>query len=342
MMIVFRIILVLAALAIKLFMGGNSLPLMIAFLAAGFFMLIKGADWFVDGAGGIADRFGISQLMIGLTIVAFGTSAPEAAVSITAATKGSGVDIAIGNVLGSNIMNVLLILGLSALICPLPVQKSTKKIEIPFVILISCLVLVLGNFDGELARTDGFIMLGLMAVFLIYTIILAKKGGNGGEEEATARKLPVYELLLNIVCGGAAIVLGSDITVSSATEIARELGMSEKLIGLTIIAFGTSLPELITSCVASAKKKPDIAVGNIVGSNIFNILFVLAASAAITPLPYKNAVTGADFLTDNIVAIAAVLILFAAVLNKDSKIKRSAGFIMFLSYIAYFAYLLTA
>ena len=338
MKIIFRIILVLAAVAIKVFMGGDNLALMILFLAAGFFMLIKGADWFVDGAGGIADRFGISQLMIGLTIVAFGTSAPEAAVSITAATKGSGVDIAIGNVLGSNIMNVLLILGLSAIICPLPVQKSTRKIEIPFVVLVTALVLILGNMDGELGRTDGFILLGLMAVFLIYTIILAKKGGNQEEEEI--KKLPVYELILNIICGGAVIVLGSDITVSSATEIARVMGMSEKLIGLTIIAFGTSLPELITSCVASAKKKPDIAVGNIVGSNIFNILFVLAASASITALPYRNALTGADFLIDNIVAIAAAVILLIAVNNKDSKIKRSAGLIMFLSYAGYFAYLL--
>ncbi|MCR5118737.1 MAG: calcium/sodium antiporter [Lachnospiraceae bacterium] len=319
-------------------MGGDNLVLMAVFLAAGFFFLIKGADWFVDGAGGIADRFGISQLMIGLTIVAFGTSAPEAAVSITAATKGSGVDIAIGNVLGSNIMNVLLILGLSALICPLPVQRSTKNIEIPYVILISILVLILGNLDGELGHTDGLILLGLMAVFLIYTIIIAKKGG--GQEEEEIKKLPVYELILNIICGGAAIVLGSDITVSSATEIARVLGMSEKLIGLTIIAFGTSLPELITSCVASAKKKPDIAVGNIVGSNIFNILFVLAMSAVITALPYKNELTGADFLLDNIVAIAAAVLLLVFVSNKEMKIKRSAGLIMFLSYIGYFSYLL--
>ena len=235
MRILIKVILVLAAVAIKVFMGGDNLALMVLFLAAGFFMLIKGADWFVDGAGGIADRFGISQLMIGLTIVAFGTSAPEAAVSITAATRGSGVDIAIGNVMGSNIMNVLLILGLSALICPLPVQASTKKIEIPFVILVSAAVLVLGNFDGELGHTDGLILLGCMAVFLIYTIILAKKGGGG--EEGEVKKLPVYELIINIICGGTAIVLGSDITVSSATEIARVMEMSEKLIGLTIIAF---------------------------------------------------------------------------------------------------------
>ncbi|MCR4585878.1 MAG: calcium/sodium antiporter [Lachnospiraceae bacterium] len=339
--IILRIIIVLAAVGIKFFAGADSLPLMIVFLAAGFFMLIKGADWFVDGASGVADRFGISQLMIGLTIVAFGTSAPEAAVSITAATKGSGVDIAIGNVLGSNIMNILLILGLSALICPLPVQKSTKKIEIPSVIFVTILVLGLGMPDGEMGRTDGFILLGLMAVFLIYTIGLAKKGGSSGEE-TEIKKLSVYELILNIICGGAAIVLGSDITVSSATSIARVMGMSEKLIGLTIIAFGTSLPELITSCVASAKKKPDIAVGNIVGSNIFNILFVLAISAVITPLPYRNPVTGADFFIDNLVAVGAAVILMAAVLNKDSKIKRSFGFIMLLAYAAYFTHLLMA
>ncbi len=328
------------AVVLKLTVGkvDSMLPALL-FLVCGFVLLIKGADWFVDGASGVADRMGVSQLIIGLTVVAFGTSAPEAAVSITAATKGSGVDIAISNVLGSNIMNILLILGLSAIIFPLPVQKSTKWIEIPFVIGITVLVLLLGYFDKSLGRADGIILLLLMAGFLAYTIYMAKKGTIAAEEEEEV-KSPVWMLIVDILIGMGCIVAGSDVTVSSATVVAKSLGMSEKLIGLTIVAFGTSLPELLTSCMAAAKKKTDIAVGNIVGSNIFNILFVLAASAAITPLPYVNAATGADFLVDNIVAVAAAVLLFLTVLNKDSKIKRIGGGVMLASYAVYFAYLM--
>ena len=338
--ILIKLIFVAVGVALKLTAGGmDNFWLQLLFLVIGFVLLIKGADWFVDGASGVADRMGISQLIIGLTVVAFGTSAPEAAVSITAATRGQGVDIAISNVLGSNIMNILLILGLAALLCPLPVQRSTRKMEIPSVILVTALVLFLGHFDHTLGHLDGAILLVCMAGFLAYTIVMAKKGKAEAEEE-DEKKSSVPMLLLDILVGIIAIVMGSDVTVGSASYIALHLGMSEKLVGLTIVAFGTSLPELITSCIASIKKKPDIAVGNIVGSNLFNILFVLAMSAAITPLPYVNAATGADFLVDNIVAIGAAAMLWVCVIAGKEKIRRWGGVLMLASYAGYFFYLM--
>lgn len=317
----------------------DNILLQAVFLVFGFVLLIKGADWFVDGASKIADKLGIPQLVIGLTIVAFGTSAPEAAVSITAALSGDSIDIAIGNVLGSNIMNILLILGISSIICPLAVQKSTRNLEIPFVIVITAFVLVMGYFDGALGRVDGIIMLGLMACFLIYLLNMAKKGQGGVDDvEGADENDKMWKLIVWVLLGGAAIVLGSDVTVSSASFVAKRFGMTEKLIGLTIVAFGTSLPELITSTMAAAKKKADIAIGNIVGSNIFNILFVLAAAAVITPLPYRDGAT--NFLIDNIVALVTALLLWIGVLNKEQKLKRGFGILMLLAYIAYFVYLL--
>lgn len=315
----------------------------ILLLVFGFFLLIKGADWFVESASKIADKLGVSQLIIGLTIVAFGTSAPEAAVSITAASAGTGgsVDIAIGNVMGSNIMNILLILGITCIICPLAVQKSTRKIEIPFVILITTLALVLGLMDGEIGKVDGIILFALMIGFIVYLLIMAKKGQGSveeGEEADENDKVPL--LILLAVIGGCAIVFGSDITVASATVIATKLGMSEKLVGLTIVAFGTSLPELMTSIIAASKKKADIAVGNIVGSNIFNLLFVMALTAIVSPtaLPYQNETT--NFFIDNCVAIGAAVLLLIGTLNKDCKLKRWCGVTMLLSYAAYFTFLM--
>lgn len=337
-----KIVLIALGVLLKLYgddAWADSILLQAVFLVFGFVLLIKGADWFVDGASKIADKLGIPQLIIGLTIVAFGTSAPEAAVSITAALSGDSIDIAIGNVMGSNIMNVLLILGISSIICPLAVQKSTRNLEIPFVIVITAFVLVMGYFDGALGRVDGIIMLGLMVCFIIYLLNMAKKGQGGVDEvEGADENDKMWKLLLWVLLGGAAIVLGSDVTVSSASFVAESFGMTEKLIGLTIVAFGTSLPELITSTMAAAKKKADIAIGNIVGSNIFNILFVLAAAATITPLPYRNETT--NFLIDNIVALVTALLLWIGVLNKEQKLKRGFGVLMLAAYIAYFVYLL--
>ena len=338
--IILKLLLVAAGVLCQIFVSGiDNVFVQIILLVAGFVLLIKGADWFVEGASKIADKMGIPQLVIGLTIVAFGTSAPEAAVSITAALSGDSVDIAIGNVLGSNIMNILLILGISCLICPLAVQKSTQKYEIPFVILISVLTLGLGYFDGTLGRVDGAIMLALMVGFVIYLLNMAKKGQGSVEEGETAGASDtMWKLICFVIVGGAGIVIGSDVTVDAATKVALHFGMTEKLVGLTIVAFGTSLPELITSTIAAARKKADIAVGNIVGSNIFNLLFVLATTAVITPLPYFTETT--NFVVDNIVAIATAVLLLIGVLNKEQKLKRWCGIVMVASYGVYFAYLL--
>ena len=300
-------------------------------LTAGFVLLMKGADWFVDGASGIADRLGIPQLVIGLTIVAMGTSLPEAAVSIAAAAKGSA-EITIGNVVGSNILNVLIILGTTALIKAIPVQESTVRYEIPFTIFATVLLAGLGLWDHVVGCVDGAILWVFMILYLLYLLWMTKRGKTVQEEEEGRRK-PIWLLLLMVVAGGAMIVFGSDVTVDAATAIAKHFGMSERFIGLTIVALGTSLPELVTSVTAAIKGKTDIAVGNIVGSNIFNILFVVGTAALITPVTYA-----AGFLVDSLVAIAAMALLFLCVL-KNHRLGRGAGIGMLVGYVGYFAYL---
>lgn len=303
-------------------------------LAVGFVMLIKGADFFVEGASGIADKFGIPQLVIGLTIVAFGTSAPEAAVSITAALKGSA-EITIGNVLGSNILNVLIILGITALITPLLVQKSTLRVEIPYVIAMSALLAFLGLTDNVVDARDGLILWAGMVFFLGYLLRMTKKGGGQQEELSVDGKSESgLKLILLSAAGLALVVWGSDVTVDAASAIARTFGWTERLIGLTIVALGTSLPELMTSITAGIKGKADIAVGNIVGSNIFNILFVVGTTALITPVVY-----GSHFFVDSLVTIFSALLLWVCVL-KDSRLKRWGGVLMLIGYGGYLAYLL--
>ena len=303
-------------------------------LVVGFCLLMKGADWFVEGASGIADKFGIPQLVIGLTIVAIGTSLPEAAVSISAALKGSA-DITIGNVVGSNIMNVLVILGLTAVIHAVPVQKSTIKYEVPFVIIVTVILALLGLFDNSVGRLDGILLWVLMGVYMVYLLKMAKNG-TASEENKEKKKISIWKMLLMVLVGAAMIVFGSDVTVDAATKLATIFGMSERFIGLTIVALGTSLPELVTSVTAAVKGKADIAMGNIVGSNIFNILFVVGTTAVITPVPYN-----ASFLVDSITAIAAVVLLFLCVLRKQ-KLSRLGGSIMLMGYIGYFMYLMRA
>ncbi|MBD5470781.1 MAG: calcium/sodium antiporter [Lachnospiraceae bacterium] len=303
-------------------------------LVIGFVLLMKGADWFVDGASKIADKFGIPHIVIGLTIVAFGTSAPEAAVSISAALKGS-VDLSISNVLGSNIMNVLLILGLSSIIYPLAVKKSAIKFDIPFVFAVSILMLICGTMDGNIGRIDGLIFWALLIGYIIYMIQLTKKSQASDEDfEPAGENDKIWKLLLLIIVGGVMIVAGSNVTVDAASNIATEFGMDERLIGLTIVAFGTSLPELVTSCIAAKKKETDIAIGNIVGSNLFNILFVLGTSAVITPITYQS-----KFIFDNVVAILVMVVLWLFVFRKQ-KLSRAGGIVMLVMYAAYFANLL--
>lgn len=296
-------------------------------LIIGFVLLVKGADGFVEGASGIASRFGIPQLIIGLTIVAMGTSAPEAAVSITSAMKGSA-GITIGNVVGSNILNTLIILGITSVIVPLKVKKSTQNIEIPFMVAISALLVILG-LNGFVTRVDGMI---LWAAFLLYFWYLYQSAKNKKEEntEQNTHSLPIN--LLFTICGLVGIVLGSNVSVNAATSIARIFGMSERFIGLTIVALGTSLPELFTSVMAARKGNADIAIGNIVGSNIFNYLFVVGTSALIIPVPFDP-----KFIIDGSVVVLSALLLFFFV--RDGKLSRKGGWVFLLGYLLYFVYL---
>lgn len=302
----------------------------ILLLVVGFAMLVKGADWFVEGAAGIASKFGIPQLVVGLTIVAMGTSAPEAAVSITAALKGTA-DIAVGNVVGSNILNVLVILGLTGLITSVAVQKSTLFIEIPYMLVVTGVLLVMGMMGNSINFVEGIIFWAMFILYLAYLFVLAKKGKSQEEEKENR---PLWKLLLFALVGGVVVVLGSNVAVDSATAIAQIIGLSEKFIGLTIVALGTSLPELVTSVTAAKKGNADIAIGNIVGSNIFNILFVLGTSALIIPITFE-----ASFAIDTIISIAAGVLLWIATIGKK-KLTRPWGIVMLLCYTAYFVYLL--
>ena len=318
--------------------------LQIFLLAAGFVMLIKGADFFVDGSSGIASRFGISQLVVGLTIVAMGTSAPEAAVSISAALKGNA-GITIGNVLGSNILNIFIILGLTALLTKktVPVASSTIKIEMPFMIVIMLILLWMGYAGNEIARLEGA---GLWIVFLLYLFYLfkmAKKGadknskdnkGESSPREGEKKEKSMAMLVLFTAVGLALIVIGSSVTVDAATEIAKIIGLSERFIGLTIVALGTSLPELFTSVSAARKGKADIAIGNIVGSNVFNVLFVVGTSALITPVVFES-----KFIVDSIVAVAAGVLLWIFSFRGRS-LNRAEGGLLLLGYLGYFIFLL--
>ncbi len=298
-------------------------------LAVGFTMLVKGADWFVDGAAGIAAKFGIPPLVIGLTIVAMGTSAPEAAVSITSAIKGNA-GITVGNVVGSNIMNILVILGIASLIAPIAVQKSTVKVEIPFMLFVTGLLLLLGYSGNKIGFFEGVVLWVAFLAYLGYLLWSAKKNPAEAEEE---RLRPVWKLLLLVAVGMGLILWGSDLAVDAASAIAKMLGMSDRLIGLTIVALGTSLPELVTSVAASRKGEADIAIGNIVGSNIFNILFVAGTTALITPVAFEP-----GFVIDTLIAAAAGVLLWVCVFRKR-KLSRLGGGVMLAAYAAYFVYL---
>lgn len=301
----------------------------ILLLIVGFAMLVKGADWFVDGSAGIAKKLGIPQLVIGLTIVAMGTSAPEAAVSINASLKGNA-DIAIGNVVGSNILNILIILGISALLSTMAIQKSTLCYEIPYMIFVTIVLIVQGMSGEYVTRFEGVVLWGLFLIYLAYLFRLAKQGG---EEDKTEER-PSLKLLASMIIGGVIVVWGSDITVDSATQIAQMIGLSERFIGLTIVALGTSLPELVTSVVAAKKGNADIAIGNIVGSNIFNILFVIGTASIIAPVIYEAA-----FLFDGIIAVLAGVLLWISVI-KTRSLRRPWGVVMLLCYGGYLIYLL--
>lgn len=304
--------------------------LQIVFLALGFFLLVKGADWFVDGASGLARKLGIPQLVIGLTIVAMGTSLPEAAVSISAALRGNA-EITIGNIVGSNILNILIILGVTALIATLKVADSTVRYEIPFMIVATFVLLWLGYTGGQVTRLEGIILWVLFLLYLRYLYMMAKKGK---EEEREAEQLSTAKIIGLILAGVVMIVAGSNFAVEGASNLAKALGISQRFIGLTIVALGTSLPELVTSVSAARKHNADIAIGNIVGSNIFNILFIVGTTALITPVTFAS-----GFVVDTLIAAAVGILLFVCV-ARTKELRKKAGIVMLLAYILYFLYLL--
>ena len=304
--------------------------LQIFILLVGFLFLVKGADWFVDGAASIADKLGVPQLVVGLTIVAMGTSMPEAAVSITAALKGNA-GISVGNIIGSNILNILIILGITAVITNVAIQRSTLRYEIPFMTGITVLLMVFGITGGVITFGEGVILWLLFIAFLGYLFMMSRKGSE--QEEEGTKSMSVWKCLLFMIVGGILVVKGSDFAVSGASEIARYFGMSERFIGLTIVAFGTSLPELVTSVTAARKGNTGIAIGNIVGSNIFNILFVLGTTALICTIPFES-----RFVIDNAIAIAAGVLLWLGTV-KHRELRRPCGIVMLLCYAAYFVYL---
>lgn len=315
-------------------MGGIVMLQSVILLIVGFVILIKGADFFVSGASGIAEKFHIPQIIIGLTIVAFGTSAPEAAISISAALSGT-TGIAIGNILGSNLLNVLFILGLTACVVPLHIGKSSIQFDIPFNLIITLVLVIMGTALGKLNLIAGMILWALMVYFLVHLFRSAKKEiAEGKSDEPEGKKRNIVLLILFTLGGLAAVVLGSNLAVDNAKTIAYELGMDERLIGLTIVAFGTSLPELMTSVMAARKGNADIAVGNILGSNIFNILFVLGTVAVITPVGFA-----ASFVIDGIVCIVSIMLLYFLSKNDDT-LSRTDGVILLVGYALYFLYLL--
>lgn len=308
-------------------------------LIIGFVLLVKGADYFVEGASSIARNLRIPSIIIGLTIVAFGTSAPEAAVSITAALRGSN-DIALGNIIGSNIFNLLVVIGMSALIKPLKVSPSMIRKDFPFSIVAAIVLLVIA-FDtvlgGQAAMTlsqgDGIILLIFFGIFMYTMITEALKARQVEVEEQTSRQ-PLWKSSILAIVGLVGIVAGGNFVVNSATDIARNFGLSENLIGLTIVAIGTSLPELVTSIVAAKKGKSDIALGNVVGSNLFNIFFVLGASALIHPI----AVSILSIF--DLAILIGVSVLLYLVIVKQQCVKKWFGVSMLLAYGAYTFYII--
>lgn len=310
-------------------------------LIAGFVLLIKGADFFVAGSAGIARLLKVPSIIIGLTIVAMGTSLPEASVSITAALAEKN-ELALSNVLGSNLFNLLVVLGASSLIRSLPIQESVLKRDFPFSIIIAAILLLMSipaTVNGEtilqISRREGLILVLLMVFYLILTIKSASKArhdANGQPEDEATLSLPL--MILSIVGGAGAIVWGGDLVVDCASQIAASFGLSENLIGLTIVALGTSLPELVTSIVAARKGESDLAVGNVIGSNIFNILLILGLSSALHPV----SVSIYNIYDTAILIISSILVYFLACTRKE--INRREGLLCLLVYIAFFIFIL--
>lgn len=314
---------------------------LVALLIVGFAMLSKGSDWLVDGASSIAKKFKIPQLIIGLTIVAMGTSAPETAVSISSVIKGSS-DISIGNVVGANLITVLIVLGISSIITTLAVQKSTIKIDIPLVLVVNVALLLFG-LDGTFNWWNGLIFFTIFIGYMVWLVLSAMKErkkllaeGSFIEEEEEIKEYSVLKSIFLTLLGLAVVIGGSYVAVESAKKLATIIGLTERIIALTVVSIGTSLPEMFTSVKAAMKGNADMAIGNVIGSNIFNLLFILGLAAIISPIPF-----GMEFYTDVIMAIIATSILFVICIFKK-RLGRVGGIILLSCYLSYFLYILLA
>jgi cation:H+ antiporter len=306
-------------------------------LILGFVLLIKGADFFVDGASALAVRLAISQIVIGLTIVAFGTSAPELVINIFAAFSGKS-DISFGNIIGSNIVNFLLILGIAGLIKPLHTQKNTVWREIPFallavmVLLAMCNDMIFDNNSNLLSRSDAIVLLLFFVIFLTYSFTISRIEIR---DKVDIKELSTYKIAVYLILGISGLIFGGQMVISNAVKLATALGLSDKLIGLTFIAIGTSLPELFTSAVAAYKNKSDIAIGNIIGSNIFNIFFILGTSALISPLPFPTVMN----LDLGVLLLASILLFLTMFTGKKRILDRWESIIFLAIYVIYTGYL---
>ena len=311
----------------------------IVLLLVGLGLIVLGADWLVEGASSIARKFGVSEFVIGLTIVGFGTSCPELVVSLTGAFAGNA-DIAVGNVIGSNIFNVLFILGLTALLCPVSMTLENRKCDIPLTLCVTALFLVLGmnriflgiGAGNGLHRWEGALFLLLFAGYIVYAF---KNGKPSAEEGAAGQSWPVWLAVMFVVSGLAGLIFGGNLFVDKATVLARDLGVSDKFIAVTVLAGGTSLPELATSLVAALKGRDQLALGNILGSNVFNILLILGSSALITPLSFASVT-----LMDAAVLLSSMLLLLIwAYTGRRERIDRWEGMLMLILFGAYYYYL---
>ncbi|MBR3673306.1 MAG: calcium/sodium antiporter [Clostridia bacterium] len=309
----------------------------IILIVLGFILLIKGADFLVEGASNIAKKFHIPEIIIGLTIVSIGTSMPELFVSITSAIEGYP-DMAIGNIVGSNIANLLLILGMSSIIRSIKFKRETRLIEIPMCLGISLLFVLLCNLGHDITRFDAGILIVLFVLFILYTIIMAKKGEEFDKEDddekvvdkTKASKSTIKDIVF-LILGAVLLKFGGDLTVNNAVEVAKHFGLSEKLISVTILAIGTSLPELVTSVSAAFKGKSDIAIGNILGSNIFNMLLIIGVSAMIKPIVYN-----VSYNLDMIFLIGGTLVLsLFPIIPPKNKMSRGNGLVYVIIYIGY-------
>lgn len=315
----------------------------ILLLIGGLLLILLGANGLTDGAASIAKRFNIPSIVIGLTIVAFGTSTPELTVSVSSAMKGSS-DIAIGNVVGSNIFNILFIVGCTSLVAPIVITRNTLRKEIPLCILSSVVLLVIANdvlldkgASNILSTTDGILLLCFFLIFLSYTFAIALDGkSQATDEENNIKQMPMLKSVLFIIGGLCGLVYGGQLFVDGAMNIARSLGVSESVIGLTLVAGGTSLPELATSIVAALKKNPEIAIGNVIGSNLFNIFFILGCSATITPMNISG-ITNIDL---SVLVGASILMWFFGLFFAKRTINRPEGAFFVLCYVAYTVFLI--